>query len=166
MTLLIAGLILLGQEKHTPKPLPPNAKSAVTVGEVNQVMSKVEAATRRILKLGGATAKPATGAKAATRAEVINAYYSVYELARPKFRIAPNPIAYDVKVFSVSGESLKKLEVLVRQGFVGKVGPLATSKQSGLSLQEFGDSLGLFVARLADLTHTPSRQWSPYLWDR
>jgi hypothetical protein len=32
-----------------------------------------------------------------------------------------------------------------------------------LTIEEFGDALGYFFARLADLTHTPSFEYSPYL---
>ncbi|HMS56009.1 MAG TPA: hypothetical protein PKA27_11475 [Fimbriimonadaceae bacterium] len=166
MSVLLAALVLATQEKHTPKPLPQAAKSFVTVGEANTVLFQLESATRKILKVGGSAKKPSENKKEATRAQIIDGLFAIYEVARPKFRIAPNPIKFDDKVFSVTGQSRGRLQILVRQGFVGRVSPLATSKTPGLSLEEFGDSIGLFVARLADLSHTPSRQWSPYLWDR
>lgn len=166
MSVLVAALVLVVQEKHTPQPLPQVSKSFVTVGEANTVLYQLESATRKILKVGGTAKKPAESKKEATRTQVIDGLFAIYEVARPKFRIAPNPIKFDEKVFNVTGQSKDRLSILVRQGFVGRVSALATSKTPGLTLEEFGDAVGLFVARLADLSHTPSRQWSPYLWDR
>jgi hypothetical protein len=30
-------------------------------------------------------------------------------------------------------------------------------------VREFGDALGFLLLRLAELTHTPSSKWSPYM---
>jgi hypothetical protein len=55
--------------------------------------------------------------------------------------------------------------MLVRLGAVARVGPLATNKSDTIDAPDFGDAIGFFLARMAEITHQPSSKWTPWLRD-
>jgi hypothetical protein len=63
----------------------------------------------------------------------------------------------------MTGPQRDNLEMLVRMGAVAKIGPLATGPGNVLTVPEFGDAIGFFLARMAQMTHLPSSKWTPAL---
>lgn len=138
--------------------------------EFSDVFLKVETAVQRvILKSKKTPARVAGGSSAAKTDAIASEMGRVFTLCKGKFKFTPPMISYDKKLLSLKAGTAarKQLEILIKWGFVGKVSPLATSGSQTLTPHEFGDAVGLFLARLAELTHTPSSEWSPYMnWQK
>jgi len=106
----------------------------------------------------------AVGNGPVTREEVILEMNRILQGSRKSIKFIPMLTNYDAKRFKVGSASAKSaLAKLVAWGFVAPVGPLASGPKPGLTVAQFGDSIGFFMARLADVTHMPSPKWSPYL---
>ena len=146
------------------------------VGNVNQsaLVTKAEAAAvfaraRKAIisaRISGVPNKPTIvpGNAVATREEVILEMAKIVDASRKSMKFVPKPVKYDVKMFKVgSASSRSALARLVEDGFVAPVGPLATGPKPGLTVAQFGDAVGFFLARITDVTHMPSPKWSPYL---
>jgi len=146
-------------KKATPKTLPP-AEAPVTKAEAAAVFSRVEAAIRSALSLAKGQSTYAKGASPIAKAEVLAAFAKWRDIAEPKFKIRPRPVAYDAARLQSNDPQLKKL---IAQGFVAKIGPLATVKGTTLKPSELGDAIGFFLARLSEHTQTPSTKFTPYL---
>ena len=131
----------------------------VTKAEFLAVVTKVEEAIAEVItiKIPGL---PKVGKGVATRVEIINRFYIWHRSVKPKYKHTPTFISFDAKLLTLKSS---KLDELIRWGFVGRVAPLATSKAVGLPPAEFGDTLGYFLSRLADLTHAPTSKFSPFL---
>lgn len=138
----------------------------VTLGEVRSVMWKVEKAFRAIESEPPSPAKPDTSStKPATREDILLEMGKIYSISKPHFKFLPNPVKYDTTVFTIKSTSPARpvLERLVRLGFVGKVSVLASGNGDTMDPRQFGDAVGLFIARTAHLTHTPDPKHSAYL---
>lgn len=137
----------------------------VTRGEVHAATARLEALVREVLRLpAGAAPAPAKPDEVATRTEVTQALARLFRVAEPKFVYTPRPQKFDagrVRKLPVAADQAT-LERLIRWGCVAPYGPLATNA-AGLTPKELGDALGFCVARLAELTHTPSSKFSPGL---
>ncbi len=147
--------------------------SPVSEREAAEVFAALENAIRRIVLDQEASVKPSASAsskKPADRLEIIRQMNRLFELSRPEFKFTPRKVVVDPAVLSVPpGEPERPmLEKLIAFACVGKVSAVATNKTASLDLDEFGDAMGILVSRLADLTHTPSSKWSPYMqgWER
>lgn len=138
--------------------------AAVTRAEAAAVFTRTDKIVIKILHLRKKPTAFDGGAGVATREQILKQFLAVYEVAQPKFKFTPPPQKSAPSVISFKDAKTKalvqRLEVL---GFVDRYGPLATSKSEGLEPQEFGDAVGYFLARLAELTHTPSAKFSPFL---
>jgi len=157
-----------GLSKSSKKPAPPAANGPITLSELYATVERLEAGIKRVV-LGQNSAvshRTVTADRPATRGEIIAEFYRLYLAAKPKFRFTPRPVKFDPKLISISPtENVRKpLEKMIQLGFVGKVAPLATASTPNLTLPEYGDALGFFMARIGDLTHTPSTKWSPYMF--
>lgn len=141
----------------------------LSVAELNASIDKVEIAVRRVVLANrqNPAARPAMEDRPATRQEVITEFKRLFEMARPHFKFTPRPVKFDATMISIpTGDPARApLETMIRFGFIGKVAPIATALGPNLTLEEFGDALGLFLARIGDLTHTPSEKWSPYMFN-
>lgn len=158
-----------GLSKGAKKPAAQAENGPVTLSEVFVTIERVEAGVRRIVLGQNTPVAPRKVAqdRPATRSEIIAEFYRVYLAAKPKFKFTPKAVKYDARLLSIpSTESVRKpLEAMVRNGFVGKVSPLAAGATPNLTITEYGDALGFFMARIGDLTHTPSSKWSPYMFN-
>lgn len=166
LTAALAGSAIAQREGQSRRNLGNQATSPVRVSEVNATFLKYEKIIRKVLELPGSSApSPSTDSKPATRAQILNGLNRLFEMAKPEFKITPRDTKYDASLIVVprGNASRPVLEKLIKWGCVGKVSPLATSKNDNLTLAEFGDAMGLFLARVADLTHTPNTKFSPYL---
>lgn len=141
------------------------ANSPVTAAEVADAAAKLERAMKGVIPAFRAPRPmPLTGSRPATREEVLRQYRRLFDAARPHFRLKPAPTRFDPAMFTVTDPATREsLTLLVRWGFVSRQGVLASSDKPTLSLREFGDTMGFFIARLAEVTHIPSTRWSPYL---
>jgi len=181
-TLLAASMAILaaamaggqGEEKAklstgAKKPAQAAASGPVTIGEVHATIEKLEVAIRRVVL--SSTQAPLSHNTAenrpATRSEVIGEFWRLYQLAKPNFKFTPRPVALQASSLTVppADEMRKPLETLIKHGFVGKVSPLAAGTGPNMTLEDYGDALGFFLARIGDLTHTPSARWSPYMFN-
>lgn len=149
------------QSKSRPKVEPPltRAELSTTINRVGELLTRVLALDSPIphLKMTGSTNKPAS------REEVLEQLGRLFRSVSPKFRIKPRPVPFPAKEARIANRALPTLRTLVEWGCVAPVGPLATGPAATLSLREYGDALGFFLARVAELTHTPSRKFTPYL---
>lgn len=147
-------------------------ESPVTRGELDAVLRKAEAALVGVLQLQTGLPKPIVSAnqtpestKAATRAQTLAGLNRLFELAKPKFRFTPKPIFADTSRLTLPTDPNAKevLLKLIRWGCVAPTGPLAAGKKDALMPEELGDALGWFLCRIAELTHSPDIEYSPYL---
>jgi hypothetical protein len=97
-----------------------------------------------------------------TKNEVLKAFKSIVVQVEPMFkrsstkvRLSPTRIRKDFDIALYKG--------LVENGFVMPVSPIMTGKNGTLSTYEFGDAVGVLLIRIADLTHLPSRKFTPAL---
>lgn len=151
------------------KPAPAAAAGPVTIGEVHASIEKLETAIRRVV-LSNSQAPMSHGTaenRPATRTEVLAEFWRLYQLAKPNFKFTPRPVALQAKSITVAADDgmRKPLETMIKHGFVGKVSPLAAGTGPNMTLEDYGDALGFFLARIGDLTHTPSARWSPYMFN-
>lgn len=140
-------------------------KAPVTRSEAVAVFTKARKAivAARIAQI---TTKPslAPGNQPVTRDEVISEMSKIFAACKTAVKFVPNKSKFDPTVFKVGSPAAKSsLTNLVGWGLVAPVGPVATGPQPGLSVPQFGDAVGFFLARISDVTHMPIPRWSPYL---
>ncbi|HAY14719.1 MAG TPA: hypothetical protein PLB31_02340 [Fimbriimonadaceae bacterium] len=131
---------------------------------MTQVMNRVDKAVRVVLKVEGAALNRTGQARPATRAEMVAEFDRIMTMARPRFRGRPIRQVVDQPLIdsrNPSPETRAQLKRLIEWGFVGPVSPLATDPTQTLTPQQFGDALGYFMSRLADVTHTYDPRFSP-----
>ncbi len=163
---LCAGALAQNEGRATRRPLGNQSGTPVRISEVNFTINKYEKVIRKVLGMPGSSAAIASkDTKPASRALILSGLNRLFEMTKPEFKITPRETKLDGNHFAIprGAQNRGVLEKLVKWGFVGKVSPLATSKSDTLTLAEFGDTMGYFLMRVADLTHTPSAKWSPYL---
>lgn len=146
-------------KKRTVTPVP----GAVTQTEAATTFARVERAFFRTTRINRSLPTMARSDKAATRTEILARMVRLVDELKGEFKFAPKRIVFDPATLTVKGITQAQVERLVSWGFVAKTSPLVSGTQETLKPAEFGDAMGLFIARLADLTHTPSSKWSPYM---
>jgi hypothetical protein len=140
--------------------------SPVTTREMGAVFTKVRQIVGKIvLRKKIANSGVAASDKPASKSQIIAEMKSIFDLVRPEMKFSPKPLKYDASIlaYPTTHPARKAVESLVAYGCVDKYGPLATGRQPGMTCEEFGDAVGYFLARIADLTHTPSAKFSPAL---
>lgn len=156
-----------GNLRQRPPAAPSNADSSpLTLVEMAAVMQQVETAVQTVvLRNYKPVARTKYGEGTAKTPLIVSEFGRLFSLSKPRFKITPTPLPVNQKVLSIkSGDPARpKLEALIKWGFVGRVSPLATSPKLTLTPEQFGDAVGLFLARMAELTHTPDSRWSPYM---
>jgi len=156
----------LGTQKQKPVAVD-LADSKVTVGDVNAVFGKLDHAVRKVVGISGKPRLKLGGRQSAsaTREQIVLEFARLFEMARPHFKFTPRKIKFDPSMLTIrkGTRARAELETMIALQFVAKVGPLAASEKPTLTLAQFGDAVGYFYARVADLTHTPSSKWSPYM---
>lgn len=171
--LLLAALIFAqGEEKgglNKAKAAPIKVDTGhVTLSELYSTIEKVELGVRRVVissSQAPVVRKDFTD-RVAKRTEVTAEFWRLFQLAKPYFKFTPNAVKFKAELLSIAATDpqRKPLETMIKFGFIGKVAPLATSSASSMSIPDYGDALGFFIARMSDLTHTPSAKWSPYMF--
>lgn len=139
-------------------------KAPVTRSEAVAVFTRARKAivAARIAQIA---TKPslALGNQPVTRDEVISEMSKIFAACKKAVKFVPNKAKFDPSVFKVGASAKAPLTTLVGWGLVAPVGPVATGPQPGLTIPQFGDAVGFFLARISDVTHMPIPRWSPYL---
>jgi hypothetical protein len=140
----------------------------VSEHEAADVLARVESAIARVVLRKSTMATPSANAsrtKPVDRHAVIRQLFRLFQMSKSSFKFTPRKVVYNAAMITIpaSKPERKMVETLIAWSFLGKVSPLATSKTNELTLEQFGDAIGYFVSRMADVTHTPSSQWSPYM---
>lgn len=170
LAVLLVGFSGHAQEKtglSSPKPKPRTdlSKSILTKKDMAEAVTKIDKAISKVLNQRPLSLPAETSAAPATREDVIRIFDRLFEKFKPAFKFTPRFVKYDPAVLTIPKNKPERamLEKLIRWQFVAKVGPIAAGNKNTLTLEEFGDALGFFTLRVADLTHLPSARWSPYL---
>jgi hypothetical protein len=168
--LLTCTSVAYAQEgKITKRAETPVGQQKLLKTEMFFTIDEVDIAISRVLKLPSPkTQRPKTSTtELAKRDSIIQELNRIFERTKSNFKVTPHPIPFDTKAISLPKESTQRanLEKLIRWGFIHRVSPIATSENDSLTLSEFGNLMGQFVARLAELTHKPSPKWSPFIMD-
>jgi hypothetical protein len=174
LVLSLLGCLALAQEPpqqglnkaQRPQASAQGSGAPVTQAEARAVFERAERIIREITKSEATVAPIALPAATAplTRQQAINEFARLYEVTRPKFKLTPRAVRVDEKVLKASDAVVRaRLSQLVRAGAVANYGPLAAGPAETMTVQEFGDALGFFLARMAEMTHMPSPRWSPPL---
>lgn len=154
LSLLIAGLAAIVMSQGAP----------VSQAEAGAIFVKANLAIKTVLGLKTAPPVFAPGSGIATREQVLKQFAALYDYTQAKFKFTATKRPSVPGVISFKDPQTKQLAIrLETLGFVDRYGPLVTAKSDGMSTQEFGDALGYFLARLAELSHLPSSRFSPYL---
>ncbi|MFN3730160.1 MAG: hypothetical protein ACK4XJ_10645 [Fimbriimonadaceae bacterium] len=139
--------------------------SPVTQAEAAKIFGQMELALLRVV---GVTPQPRkfvlNGDAPITRAMVAQEFHRYFLAAKPKFKITPRPVHFDPNHLRTRNkEGAVEVETLVKWGFIGPVTPVAIGPEDTVDLRIFGDAVGFFLSRLAELTHMPSTKFSPYM---
>ncbi len=140
-------------------------KSPVTRSEAVAVFTRARKAIAAA-RIAQIPSKPtiANGNQPITREEVISEMAKIFEACKKSVKFVPNKSKFDASVFKVSTPAAKNsLTTLVSWGMIAPVGPVATGPKPNLTVPQFGDAVGFFLARISDVTHMPIPRWSPNL---
>lgn len=150
--------------KHAPKVVKADSKP-VTQAEARATFLKL----RKLVAAAAKTTVPAKSGFAvktqpATRAQIVEEMYATYVAFQPTLKFKPKPLRVDDKVILIKDRATKMhLRELIQLGFAGRVSPLVTGPKDTMTVAEFGDAVGFYMARLAQLAHLPSTRWTPML---
>jgi len=125
---------------------------------------RLENAARMVLRLEPAPALATPAASPATREQLVAELHRMWEGFRPAFRGRPTTIPFrnlGVERCTLKGEAREQALELLDWGFLAPVGPLMTDTDANLEPEQYGECLGYFMIRLADLTHPWDAEFSP-----
>jgi hypothetical protein len=142
------------------------ATGFVTQAEAKAVFARAEAMLRRVTKSSAKVAP--IGLKDASslvsRKAVITEFGRLYMIAKPAFKLIPAPVPVNTQVLKASDAPTRELlTLLVKRGAVANYGPVAAGPADRLTVKQFGDAVGFFLARMAEMSHMPSTKYSPAL---
>jgi len=151
-------------KKHS-HPIVVAAPGDVTNPEAQATFKRIAGLLTSVLHLNLPHSAPAMPAKGlVSKSDIIRQFSWLVQVARPAFVVTPGPVRVDAKRLVMQDASLKPaMQKLVAGGFVPNYGVMATSKSANMSIADFGETVGFFLARLVEYTHTPSSKWTPYL---
>jgi len=163
---LAAGQAPEGKEKlGRTKRVAPSVNGAVTAAEARAVFTRAErviAATLKVPVLGKVGI--AASSRPMTRTQAVTEFSRLFQMASPSFKLTPRPVKFEAQRLKMADPAARqKLTLLVQAGAVAPFGPVASGPSDSLSVKEFGDALGFLLARIAEMSHLPSRKWTPAL---
>lgn len=168
-TVLAIGLACVAfsarQENLKKRPVQASGTSVVTQAECSAAFAKFEPILFRLAGVSGVLPRMQSSAAPAKRVDIVARMDRIFELVRPKFKFTPRKLRFDAKILGLPVGSPQRpaLEKLIKWSCIDRAGSLATSKTESITIGDFGDALGLFIARIADVTHRPDKRFSPYL---
>lgn len=125
---------------------------------------RLENAARMVLRLEPVPAVAPSATMPATRDQLVAELHRMWQGFRPVFRGRPTTIPFrnlGVERCTLKGEAREQALELLDWGFLAPVGPLMTDTDAYLEPEQFGECLGYFMIRLADLTHPWDAEFSP-----
>lgn len=172
MLLLLVGVATAqspqGEFKKTKRAKASQTVSAspVTQAEAKAIFSRIEQSIKKVLKLQGSkqSAIRPVGAPA-TRSQIVEELDRLVRLSEAQFSLTPVAFTGKANLVFKATDVKEKAKRLIELGFVPASSPLITNKADTMTPTEFGDALGYFLGRLAELSHTPSSKFTPYLAD-
>ena len=158
-------------QQHPVKPrrlAPPSAQKdtvPVTKAEGHAVFVRLETLLSRGLNL---VSSPKVGIAESsaplTRSEVVSEFNRIFVEYKSSFKYTPPKVKFDASEITLKDPAARpKLEKLIAWGTVAKLGPIASGSVPTLTVHQFGDSVGFFASRIAELVHLPPSRWTPYL---
>lgn len=150
---------------QAPRRQPPVAASTapVTQAEARAVLDRAEkllVSLVRVKRTGAVSI--ASSQQAVARGQVVAEMNRIFETCRPRFKFTPRKTDLDKRPLKLKdARQMANLRKLIEWGCVAKVGPLAVGPAETLTVKQFGDSIGFFISRIAQLSHMPSPRWTP-----
>lgn len=159
-----AGAQQESPKKHTPRHVT-TTSAPVTQTEARSTFAKAENIIRSALNLPmkAPASGIADGTAPVSRAQVVAEMVRLYGVISPKVKLTPRPVSFEPSRLKIATAQRANLEKLIRMGAVAKLGPLATGPTDTLTIPQFGDALGFFLSRMAEITNQPSNKWTPAL---
>jgi hypothetical protein len=151
---LALALTVGGQDMNSP----------VTFGEVKDVFHQVqEAMAKSVHEPVGAFAGLADSSKPASREVIIDEFDRLSHLYESAYVIKPRTQLIKPSLIKLAGPEKSRATRLIKLGFLAPVSQLVVGPSDTLGPLQFGMDVAFFIERFADMTHTPSIKWSPYL---
>lgn len=138
----------------------------ISNAEARQVLSRMDALLWKALELKVPVPSPTLplNSQPVSRSAIVRELSKSFSAIKPEVKFTPPAVVFSEGSLSFSDKPTKTQAIeLIRWGLLAKVGPIVTGKSTNLSVAEFGDSVGFFVARICDITHVPAARWTPYL---
>lgn len=142
------------------------ASGPVTQTEAREVFLKIERAFKTVAHITGTppAIKIPASKSPVTRDQTVIEMGRLFDYIRPYFTLKLKPMPVDTSIFTLKDPAAKAQgEKLAAWGCVARFGPLVAGKGESMDIDLFGDSIGFFIGRISELTHTPSSRFSPYL---
>lgn len=169
VALFVVSLASLGSSQDTGEFKKPTTKAVktssgpVTKAEARKVLDRAWVVMAKGLKMSmPSPTKLVAGPQAVTKNEILAEFALIANASAKHFKRSPRPSNFDASRLRKDADS-SQLNYLVSKGLVMPLGPLVTGKNGTVSTSEFGDAVGVLIARLADLCHLPSTKYSPNL---
>lgn len=137
------------------------AAPPMTLGDANQVLAKADEALIAVQVQPKGAYKPVT---TVSREVLVGALHDRFQRVKAKAAFTPLPGAIDRRttLSGLSREGVAKLKELLRWRMVDPASVLVTSNAIP-GRTEWLEATAYFLARSADITHTPDPKFSPYL---
>jgi hypothetical protein len=171
--ILAAALILLSPQLQDQKTslgksrvAAPSVNTVVTEGDALLVFRRAEQLLRHVTasKAVVSPIKLQSSNRPADRQKLIGEFARLYNIAKPAFKVIPSPVAVNMKVINASDPDVRaRLLLLVKRGAVANYGTLAAGPANSMTIRQFGDAVGFFLARMAQMTDMPNSEFTPGL---
>jgi hypothetical protein len=172
--LILASILtvsgLWAQQPIKPKRLAPASAQAdlvpVTRAEARTVLATMQIRLSRGLNLKIPASKVSIpdNSLPVTRPEIVHEFNRMLSLFEPKFKFTPPKVRFDPAQLTLKDPAEKPaLEKLIVWGAVAKLGPIAAGSLPTVTVRQFGDAVGFYMDRIAQLAYVPPSRWTPYL---
>lgn len=135
----------------------------LTHAELKQVIYEADRAMSIVLRLDTPAQEPGDE-RPATRAEVLGEFDRLLRRYESQALITPvAPLMNEEILERLPEDEREVARRLIRHRVVAPVGNLLVNSDQGVELAEFGRAVGFFMTGIAEITHLPSREFSPRL---
>lgn len=139
-------------------------QGALTKSEANAVLNQVDAAISKTLGIKTVTALPTNAQGPASRTEIIVHLNTMFESYRPLFQYTPRPYTLKSQAINAANKDQKVRAILtkfVRFGCSGTVAPLVIGPGESMTVGDFAEAIGYYVAQISALTYLADPLWVP-----
>lgn len=166
VSLVISSAVFAQDTGEFKKPTPKAVKTStapVTRAEARKVLDRAWSILAKGLKLTVPSPVKLVGSgDPISKNEILSEFALLANASAKYFKRSPRPSTFEAARLRTDGDSAQ-IKFLVSKGIVMPLGPLVTGKNGTVTTAEFGDAVGVLIARLADLCHLPSTKYSPNL---